>query len=337
MRPEAPTSTFDVGWVNQIASSAKRRVCEEGLANVPNPELSQKVAAVAARLMLLQTSQADESPDVRREHIAEIVRRAIADLPPAQREAFLVELEARFPSWDSNVEVVQTTPAPVRSGVDEAELKNPAFLVARLVEAWGGLADVQRRVLIDRLREGGVVPKAEGASWPEKGLERLVASLEMPAGALPHPDRMIDLVLILAEFAAALDQLVWNQWRAIAQRSTSQRPPPLKRTAGQFLSGSSDVGRQQVAQDAERLRRLTAALVSAMKQAGTIFAQRYQERFSVSAIKAAAGRGGLVKGQSALCWEVYENLASQYDEEAISTDIIKAIVEYVQRIMESSR
>ncbi len=288
--------------------------------------------------MLLQTAQADEAGDVRREHIGELINRSLADLPPAEREPFLTQLQERFPSWDSAVEVVQVTAAPARGGIDEAELKNPAFLVARLMDVWGSLADVQKRVLIDRLREGGVVPKVEaGPGFPAKSVERLAQMLEMPAGSAPNPERMVDLVMILTEFAAALDQLVWNQWRTISQKSSSQRPPPLKRTAGQFISGSSDVGRQQMAQDAERLRRLTAALVSAMKQAGAIFAQRYQERFSVNAIKAAAGRGGLVKGQAALCWEVYESLASQYDEEAISSDITKAIVEYVQRIMESSR
>lgn len=301
-------------------------------------DLSQKAVAVAHRLMLLQTAQADESADVRREHMAEILKRAVAELPAKDRDAFLLEVEKHFPSWDSHVEVVQTAPTPVRSGIDESELKNPAFLVVRLVETWGSMSEVQRRVMLDRLREGGVVPKSSGApAWPEASLSRLAATLEMPPDRPPDPERTLELLMTLAEFAGALDQLVWNQWRAISQRTTAQRPTPLKRSAGKYLAGGGEVGREQIVQDAERLRRLTAALVSAMKQAGQLFAQRYQERFSVSAIKAAAGRGGLVKGQSAMCWEVYENLASQYDEEAISADIMRAIVDYVQRIMESSR
>src|SRR6185295_18274605 len=212
----------------------------------------------------------------RRQHLDEVLERAMGKLRPDQRDGFLDELERLFPSWDRNVDVaegpVQT--APAQSATDEKEMRDPAFLVARLAEIAPQLSDVQRRVVTDRLREAGLAPAATsgGARWPEETAAKLRTRLAIKDGDLDAA-RVLEMATILAELAGSLDQLMWNTWKTVSPRSAIKRPAPIAGSLGKFVSGDGEVGRAQVAQDVERLRQLTAAMVSAVGQVGRQFAQ----------------------------------------------------------------
>src|ERR1043165_2302783 len=133
---------------------------------MPPEDRSRLVDATVNRLRLVQGDLSEETPEARRELLSETIEHALSRLVPAERDAFLRDLEAAFPSWDQNVRVAEEPAAPVASAADQKELKDPSFLVARLAELAPSLTDVQRRVLIDRLREAGLAPAGGGAQLP---------------------------------------------------------------------------------------------------------------------------------------------------------------------------
>jgi hypothetical protein len=206
--------------------------------------------------------------------------------------------------------------------------------VARLAELAPSLTDVQRRVLIDRLREAGLAPKATGAAWPEESAEKFRARVQARSADL-DAGRVLEAAAVLAEFATSLDQLIWNTWKAVAPRSPLRRPAPLVQTVGKFVGGDAEVGRAQVAQDTERLRQLTAALVSSVSQVGRQFAQSLIARLSPNEIAALANMesGGLLVSKEVKCWRKYVELAGALDETAIEQEIMQAMAGYAESLM----
>jgi hypothetical protein len=284
---------------------------------------------------LIQSDLADEPAEARREHLADVVERAVAKLSPAERETFLTELEGAFPSWDANVQIAEGPQAqPVKSAMDEKELRDPSFLVARLAELAPSLTDVQRRLLTDRLREAGLAPKPTGPAWPDDAAEKFRARIQAKSADL-DAGRVLETATILAEFATSLDQLIWNTWKTVAPRSALRRPAALAQTMGRFVSGDAEVGRGQVAQDTERLRQLTAALVSAVSQVGRQFAQSLVARLSPTEITALANMeaGGLLVSKEVKCWRKYVELAGSLDETAIEQEIMQALAGYAESLM----
>lgn len=302
-------------------------------------EQTRLVAATANRLRLIQSDLADESAEVRREHMAEVVERSLKGLAPDDRESFLTELEAAFPSWDGNVRVVDTGPSAAAAPADQRELKDPSFLVARLAEIAPTLTDVQRRVLTDRLREAGLAPQASaGPAWPDEALDKFKAKLQLRDGE-PDAERVLDLVTMLAEAVSSLDQLTWTTWKTVSPRSAVRRPAPLGQSMGRFVAGDSEVGRGQVAQDVERVRQLTAALISAVSQIGRQFAQGHLAKFSPTEIAALAGMegGSLLVSKEVKCWRKYVELAGALDESAIEAEIMQVLAAYAESLMKGLR
>ncbi|MEX2217764.1 MAG: hypothetical protein WD749_03310 [Phycisphaerales bacterium] len=299
-------------------------------------ETLRLAASTAARLRLLQADLADSDAKTRCQHLDDVVEHALSSIRPDQRDAFFDELERLFPTWDRNVEVSEAPgPAPARSATDEKELKDPAFLVARLAQIAPTLSDVQKRVITDRLREAGLAPPAGGGpAWPEETVARLRARLSLANGDLDAA-RVLELTAVLAEFAASLDQLMWNTWKTVSPRSQIRRPAALAQSLGKFVGGDGEVGRAQVAQDVERLRQLTAAMISAVSQVGRQFAQGHIAKFSPTEITSLATMesGGLLVSKEVKCWRKYVELASAMDESAIETEIMQAIANYAESLM----
>jgi hypothetical protein len=300
-----------------------------------NEERSRLVAATASRLRLLQADLADEPADVRQEHLDDVVRASLSKLVPQERDSFLAELEEAFPSWDSNVAVASEGAAV--SVMDRKELEDPSFLVARLAELSSGLTDIQRRVLADRLREAGLAPRVQegGPPWPEESEGKFRTRMQLGEQESVDAGRLMELATLLVEVASSLDQLVWNTWKTVSPRSALKRPAPLSHTMGRFVSGDTEVGRGQVAQDAERLRQLTAALVSAVSQVGRQFAQGHVSKFSPTEIAAMAGLegGGLLVSKEVKCWRKYVELATSMDEVAIEGQIMQALAAYAESLI----
>lgn len=311
------------------------------MTRVPDPsspglsgELSAKAASTANRLRLLQIDFADASPDERRGHLEDEIERAIAQIVPDEREAFLRQLQEMFPAWDANVDVApRVEQSAATSRVDERELKDGSFLVQRLADLAPQMAEAERLALAGRLAKAGIAVPSSNGAFPEAAAEKLRQRLSVPATTALDAARTVELAGLLAELAVSLDQVVWNTWKTIAPRSELRRSGDLARSMGRFAAGDQDVSRGQVKQDLERVRQLVAALISSVGQAGRQFAQRHFTRFSVDAIKEAAGPGTIMKPQAVRCWEKYQELAGPMDAVAMESELLQAIAKYAEDLV----
>lgn len=296
-------------------------------------DLSQRVASAANRLRLVQIDFADEAPEVRRDQLCEEVERAMKGLAPGEKEAFLSELAERFPSWDSNV-VVAPAPAeaPARSPMDQRELKDPSFLVSRLLELAPSLTSEQKLAFGEKLRAAGFV--TEGVDgWPTAAAEALAGELAPGEKVRLDPVRTLELLGVLVAVTKSLDQLAWNTWKTMAPRSQIRRGTELNREMVRFIAGDADYSRTQVKQDVERLRQLIAALISAVGKAGGQFAQKHMTRFSPEEIEAVVGKSGIFGGADAKCWQRYKEQFGATDAASIENELLTSIVNWAEPLI----
>jgi hypothetical protein len=292
------------------------------------------VTATANRLRMVQADFADQGADVRREYLSEEIERALSSVVPEQRQPFLAELMAQFPSWDARVEVqLRREETTDRTLTDARELRDPNFLVARLIDRAAELGESDRKVLVERLKEANLASLGQQA-WSPDAESKLRQDLRLPAEPV-DPTRALELVGMLADFALRLDQLVWGAWRKVAPRSGIRQDRPLQQTIKAFLTGSQDVPRGQVAGDLEKLRQLIASLISAVGQAGRQFASRHLGRFSPVEIEALASLegGGFLVSKEVKCWRKYVELADALNEASIESEIMETIATYAENLM----
>ncbi len=301
-------------------------------------DLSKHVAATANRLRLIQIDFADESAETRRGYLSEEIERALDQVVPDQRQAFLTELLSRFPTWDRNVEVGRIAEQVVsRSEFDERELEDASFLVTRLSALAPSLSDAERQAVVERLREAGLAPRSEGG-WPEEGVQRIRETLQLDRETALDPDRVLELLAIVADFAASLDQLVWRAWQRLAPKSTFRSTTPLRSIFSQFATGDQGTPRGQVVHDIRKLRQLVAALVSAAGMSGQ-FATRYLARFSPGEIETLINMegGGFFVAKEVKCWRRYAEMATDINEAAIEQEIRQQVAEFAESLMRGLR
>lgn len=293
-------------------------------------------ASLANRLRLIQTDFADQAEDARRGYLADEIERTLGTLVPAEREAFLEQLKELFPTWDGNVRVTagDGQAAKVETPSDARELKDPSFLVSRLIEIAPSLSAQQREALTARLAEAGLT-RGGDFEWPAEHAQALRTKLQgAPQDAL-DPARVLELLSLMVEFTGSLDQLVWTTWRTIAPRSAVRRNAGMLKTMGRFAAADHDVPRGAVSQDLDRLRQLVAAMISAISQAGRQFAHAHAAKFNPDEIEnlAAMERGSMFASKESKCWNKYRELAAGRDEASIESEIMQAIAEYAESLM----
>lgn len=296
-------------------------------------ETSKLVIATANRLRLVQTDLADEEAEVRQQYLADEVERALAKLVPTERGAFIEALEKWFPTWE-RVDVSRGAEDGMgQSATDERELKDPSFLVDRLIEVAPSLSDSQRDILAGKLRDAGL-STAGRQVWPESAAEKVRAQLKMPEGTELDPGRALELLGLQLEFAMSLDQLVWSTWKAISPRSDIRGAGELKGSLIPFLQGDQDVPRGEVMMHLEKLRQLTAALVSAISQTGRQFAQDHYTRFSPENIEETSKiQKKALESLGVAAWRKYKEIFGTSDQATIEREIMQLIADYAERLM----
>lgn len=298
----------------------------------PVSEVALRAAAVANRLRLVQIDFADDTPEVRRDQLREEIERAMKTMVPDQRRAFLQELGDRFPSWDPNVGVApKAEPVPMKSGTDERELKDPSFLVGRLVEAAKTLTEEQKASLGARLKAAGFVVDSDRA-WPESAAEAVAQELAPGEKLKLDPVRSLELLAVLVTVTKSLDQLAWNTWKTMAPKNMIRRTIELHKTMARFAAGDQDVPRGQVKQDVEKLRQVIAGLISAIRGAGGPFAQKLITRFSPSEIEVLVPKSTF-SSTDAKCWAKYKEMAGSLDAGTIEADLLAAIVTWAEPLI----
>ncbi|HEY4329114.1 MAG TPA: hypothetical protein VGN88_05210, partial [Phycisphaerae bacterium] len=190
---------------------------------------------------------------------------------------------------------------------------------------------------IARLKDAGLTDahgSAGGGDWPAQPAKALRAKLQLTDRDKLDPARILELAGELVAFAASLDQLVWATWKQVAPKSDMKRPIPIQRTCAKFATADPEVSRTQVAADVDRLRQLTAGLISAIAQAGNLFAQRHVGKFSVANIEAYADKmPGMLVGKEVKCWRQFKELATAMDVQTIEKEIQDAIAEYTETLI----
>lgn len=302
----------------------------------PNPQ--QLLASVANRLRLIQADFADEPESTRKDYIADEIKRAMASLVPAERAAFLDALSKEFPTWDNRVEISPSAPAPATSATDLKELKDPGFLIQRLLDIAPQLSVLQRDAIIAKLRDAGLTT-AGTAQWPADALSQTRPKLQMAETDNPDATNILELLAILVEFANSLDQLIWTTWKTISPKSQVRRPMNLVKSIGRFASAQKDTPRGQVTQDLERTRQAVAAIISAISQASRVFAHNYAGKLAPAEIEnlATLEGGGFFSGKETKFWKKYQELAPGKDaaafEAAIESDIKQVLADYAESLM----
>jgi hypothetical protein len=302
-------------------------------------DFSRLLAGTVNRLRLIQIDFADVPAEARDEHMAGEVGQAIARLPEDRREAFLRQIRERFPGWKGQPGILpagadaQGAAGPKAASDFESLLKQIAALAPNLT------AD-QRRIAILRLKEAGLAEGGTAPEWPAAAARALKTRLQLTDHDNLDAGRLLELMTELVGFASSLDQLVWATWKQVAPKSEIKRPAPVQRSCAKFVTGQQDGAappagaREQVAVDLDRLRQLAASLISAIAQAGNLFAQKHVGKFAVANIETYADKmPGMMINKEVKCWRQYKELAAAMDVHAIELELQSGIAEYTETLI----
>ncbi|MGA2498362.1 MAG: hypothetical protein ABSH20_11510 [Tepidisphaeraceae bacterium] len=305
---------------------------------VQNRERDRLLGATANRLRLIQADFADETEQVRRDYLADEIQRALSALVPEERGAFLKELADRFPTWDQKVDISNKSAAPVQGAMDLQELRDPSFLVSRLLELAPQLSPMAKDAITSQLRKAGLAP-AGGSEFPADVVAATRPKLQLQANETPVAANILELAGLLAEFAASLDQLIWQTWRTISPRTKIGPPRQMLKTLGRFAIADRDTPRGQVTQDLERTRQAVAAIISAISQTSKMFAHNYAAKYAPAELEALTNiEGGWGLGsKEAKNWKRYAELVPSKDavgfEAAIENEIRQGLADYAEALM----
>lgn len=297
-------------------------------------DLSEESAwakGTAARLRVLQANGSETPAATQQEFIAEELERALKEVIPSKRKLFLQTLGGHFPAW-------LVAPAGLQVTAAKAEIieDTPERRLESLLQTAPNLTAQQRLEFSAKLKAAGfVVVEQRGAlnSGPEleKALGGDLAELDA--------ERAVKLLALTTAFALTLEQLVWNLWKQIAQRSMVRRDSgPANDTRvliRRYLSGDSEVSSQQINQIIEQSRKLTAGLLMSMGGVGPEFAKKFQERFGPQEIEELARIDKKFSESLAqACWRKYGELYKDFGNDmAIDSLIEEAVVRYAEKVM----
>jgi hypothetical protein len=297
-----------------------------------NSDHAQQVAEVAQRLRRLEAGRAQQPDAVFTAQVTAELKRALAHVAPEGHDAFLEEVQARLPGWRLGV-----NPEPRAASASPPSLDPQSEigqLVARMIELLPEISDDERDAAADQLAAAGYAPAEAAALRPEVA-QALAAALGLKNGDLPDPNRIAEILPLLAEFGAALQQLTWATWRTIAPNAALRRTGSLQKTLAQFVT-RPDVPRETVAADLNALRHLIASIISAVSDVGHQFASSHLARFLPAEIESAVdaeGGGGLFKNKAALCWKKYAELSETLEPAAIESEIRRVIAEHAEHLI----
>ena len=171
-------------------------------------------------------------------------------------------------------------------------------------------------------------------------LAAIAQALEMPEGARPDLQRLLELLPLLISFSSTLSQLTWSAWRTIATTSSIRRGINLQKYLARCAAGDAEVTTELAGAELERLRQLIAAMVWASSEGGQQFATGHLAGFSPAEIEAAvaaesSGSFWTNKAKEASCWRKYLELAEGLEPEAIESAVRQLIVGHAEQVLKN--
>jgi len=294
---------------------------------------------VAAALRLILASGAEEDPGRRAQQMEEQVRRALHDVPPAQRARHLERLAGHFPTGYSAMEPARSGEAPAAPSAPGT----PDDLLRIVTAAWSTFSEAQRDELRDKLAAVGIAAPAEAA--PSDGatvdFSEVRGRFGLTAAESVVPGRLARLCVQQMECLAKLDQLAWATWKNLAPRSGLKRDTSqgdLRLLVRRYVKGDADITDLQLAQQIERTRALIASMLGSMAQIGRGYSKRFQTRYAPEAIqdvvKMEGGSGWT--GLETKCWRKYIELAVEVNEATIQNEMQEIVAKYVEDLARGS-
>lgn len=291
----------------------------------------------AAQLRLIQADCADGDPKERRNYLEEEIGRSLRGIVPEQRSAYLRALSARFPIGEGGA-------APARPSAEAAPVAaTPEQLVDQLTALAKTLPPGKLVSLGSKLQAAGFLAAPIGGGGGGGGTlgeptPEFLERFPLPPGQQVDGERLHNVAMVLGEFFTALDKVVWNIWKAISPKSRVRKDPsPLadfRNLSGRYLAGDREVSMVQLRQIVDRVRQLTAAILAAIGPAGGSFAKQHLARFSPEAIKnLAAAESGMFLSIEQKCWRKYSELAAEFTEDTVESEIQEAIGRYAEDLM----
>lgn len=300
------------------------------------------VAGVAGRLRLLGAGMQDESMTNRRNFFSDEIMQALEEIPSSERENYLDALLSAFPggeSVDKAVEPVETTEAFIDEmpTIDEIPTQE---IVDELAKRASSLSADERRDLVSRLENCGLIVAQQVSGSYEELPEELAKRLSLPVGEKINSRSAVLVLSKLIGIILDLDQLVWVVWKTLSPRSPIRRESQAEtseivRNLGRYIKGDTDIPLADVVQPLERSRQLTAGLLGAIGPVGSTFARKFAQRFSPDDIRNDVRRegGGFLKMIEIKCWNRYEQLAKDLNEDQIEYEVREAITKYAESLI----
>lgn len=300
-----------------------------------------RVAAIANRIRMAQIDLADESAEIRREHLREEIGRALQGVSPAERDEFLRELRERFPVWSGEAAPVAAAPsggaAPAATdkaaAAMKAELEDPWALAARLKKLASRFDEATKQRMADELAEAGIshVVTTGGGGLGDSERE-LKAKLGMAATQNVNPQRVAEMATLLIDFVNSMDQFGWAAWQRVNKDSTLRKSSQLLPTLAKFSAADKAVGRPEVGKSLDPLRKVILALIAASNRVGNRYAQRHLQKYAPPSIEASA-KGGLMGRSAGDCWKRYVELMAGVDEVSLEQEITQVLAEEAERLV----
>jgi len=296
-------------------------------------ETTRSAAALAKRFRLLQSSFADDLPEVRQRVLDEELEQMLRTVPISKRKECLEALAAEFPV-PGRVELAggaaQKPSAPTLPD-------DPTVVVEHLLNLLRSMPPEQIAAVASQLQNSGLLP--EGGPARIEVPQELHNRIEKLA-----PNRTLDntralrALDILMDFASNLDQLVWQVWKSIAARSVIQHETGTYRefrtTLAAYLTGDSEVSTEQIKQIVNKTRKLVCGLMAAMGTVGEIHAAKFLDRLSPETIKKAAEADTSVfESIEKKCWRRYNAAFNDMNREVIEKEILEAIRKYTEKLV----
>jgi hypothetical protein len=301
----------------------------------PSTDRGRKLAALSQRLRVLHTELADQSADMRSEQLRDEVQRAIATVPPGERESFLSALLEQFPTWtDGVVAAAPAKAAPVT--VLAPEVKDPRVLAEKLIEHSKGLGDSDRLAISNMLGAAGFsvikikeAPASSGGALPTVQVNEFKKAVGLGADANVDPGRLVEAASILAEFTLKLEPWACSYWRDLAPEAKNTIYQTLNKDLAKFVSGDDKMTKEALSKSVYKLRSLVSLLMRGVIEAGKQFARDHLQKYSLEAVGASAQKGGAFKSQAVCNWEQYVKLMEGVDSGAIEKRLKQVIAKDV--------
>lgn len=297
-------------------------------------DLSEEAAwagGTAGRLRVLQANCSEAPPRTQQEFIAEELTRALKDVVPSKRKLFLETLGGQFPAW-----LVAPVGAQVTAARAEIVEDTPERRLESLLQIAPHLTEQQQADFAGRLKAAGIAVvelSAYHQATPEmeKALSGKISKVD--------GDRALKLLALTTAFALTVDQLVWNMWKQMAQKSVIRRDASaaneIRALMRRYVEGDPEVSSQQISQLIDQSRKLTAGLLMAMGGAGLEFAKKFQEKFVPDEIRQLAElERKFTESIEKVCWKKYGEVYKDFGNEAAIDNLIQeAVVRYAEKVM----